>query len=407
MILVFYIFLVPTIEAISPTFPRQDIKDDVNDLVKLNYPYPIITRINNSDPVEEKIADSIDIYAVTYLSDGKTLNATLWLTRGFNDTLFENKNIMVDFGMYIDVSPESPAGIDGTSSYHKQITWPSNAIIDLPGYVHLKSNSSWIENIHEVAPVHHGGHRYLEVAETRNYTKYFEQLAFHQFTYSIPLSLDLKDINFPQKYRVMFYTSIWEEPLFRTPRIVDYTNWLDVRPPEFFLSTFPNKIEVRPGEHTDITGIVKSTTGSIPNATSIKVIDDRNSIIKVHPTSNVSYVSLSSAVHPATFHIEVPTADKIQAGEYTIPMGVIISTGSPSAPPEFFIQFQSTGNSKGYLDSVVNMTVQVLKPQTFGEWFKASWDVYGQPISIVTAGFAGGATSLIFERFKKKRTSST
>jgi len=93
MILVFYIFLVPTIEAISPSFPRQDIKDDVNDLVKLNYPYPIITRINNSDPVEEKIADSIDIYAVTYLSDGKTLNATLWLTRGFNDTLFENKNI--------------------------------------------------------------------------------------------------------------------------------------------------------------------------------------------------------------------------------------------------------------------------------------------------------------------------
>ena len=71
---------------------------------------------------------------------GKTLNVTLWLTRGFNDTLFETKNIMVDFGMYIDVSPGIASWDHGISSYHKQITWPSNAYFDLPRYVHLKSN---------------------------------------------------------------------------------------------------------------------------------------------------------------------------------------------------------------------------------------------------------------------------
>ena len=49
----------------------------------------------------------------------------------------------------------------------------------------------------------------------------------------------------------MFYTSVFLNSVFRTPRIADYTNWLDVPPPKFFLSTFPNKIEVRPGERPD------------------------------------------------------------------------------------------------------------------------------------------------------------
>jgi hypothetical protein len=44
-----------------------------------------------------------------------------------------------------------------------------------------------------------------------------------------------------------------------------------------------------------------------------------------------------------------------------------------------------------------------LKPLSFSEWFKQGWDVYGQPISIVAAGFVGGATSLLFDRLKKTK----
>ena len=70
MMLICYIFI-PTTEAISPYFARQDIADDVNDLVKLDYSNYSITRVNNSDASEKKIADSIDMDYVTYLSDGK------------------------------------------------------------------------------------------------------------------------------------------------------------------------------------------------------------------------------------------------------------------------------------------------------------------------------------------------
>jgi hypothetical protein len=134
--------------------------------------------------------------------------------------------------------------------------------------------------------------------------------------------------------------------------------------------------------------------------------DEKNSIIKVRSDGR-SFTS-SSGVHPAIFHIVVPPEDEIQAGEYTIPVGATVSTGSTNAPPEFIggEVFQTSANSKGYMDTTANMTVKVLEPLSLGEQFKQFWDIYGQPISIVLGGFAGGATSLLFDRYKKKEDSS-
>jgi hypothetical protein len=45
----------------------------------------------------------------------------------------------------------------------------------------------------------------------------------------------------------------------------------------------------------------------------------------------------------------------------------------------------------------------ISEPKGSGEQFKEFWDIYGQPISIVAGGFAGGATSLIFDKLKKRK----
>lgn len=58
------------------------------------------------------------------------------------------------------------------------------------------------------------------------------------------------------------------------------------------------------------------------------------------------------------------------------------------------------------MDTTANMTIKVLEPLSLGEQFKQFWDIYGQPKSIVLGGFAGGATSLLFDRYKKKEDSS-
>lgn len=58
--------------------------------------------------------------------------------------------------------------------------------------------------------------------------------------------------------------------------------------------------------------------------------------------------------------------------------------------------------SFGYVTNPsMNLTVSVIPPLNFDEQFKEFWSVYGQPISIVAGGFAGGFASLVFAKIKK------
>jgi hypothetical protein len=157
------------------------------------------------------IDDSIDISRVTYISDGKFLNATLWLRYGFDDSLFDDENTQrISFGMFIDVNPDPVIGVGGIG-YHKEIVWPSQSI--QIANIHPKSNNSWIEDIHE-APSTGGLHRYLRVTE-QNYTDLFQHElnignSFVNPAYYIPLSVDLNVMSLPETYKVMFYTAVYD-----------------------------------------------------------------------------------------------------------------------------------------------------------------------------------------------------
>jgi hypothetical protein len=49
----------------------------------------------------------------------------------------------------------------------------------------------------------------------------------------------------------------------------------------------------------------------------------------------------------------------------------------------------------------MNLTITVMPPLNINDDFKNFWSTYGQPISIIMGGFAGGFASLIFGRVKK------
>jgi len=61
----------------------------------------------------------------------------------------------------------------------------------------------------------------------------------------------------------------------------------------------------------------------------------------------------------------------------------------------------------GYIAPLTNLTVAVSQSETAQQQFKEFWDTYGQPISIFAGGFVGGATSLMFDRLKRKREGKT
>ena len=56
--------------------------------------------------------------------------------------------------------------------------------------------------------------------------------------------------------------------------------------------------------------------------------------------------------------------------------------------------------TEGYMLTPVNLTIKVLEPLTFQQWFKEGWDTYGSLISLLGGGFAAGAASLVFDRLR-------
>jgi hypothetical protein len=68
--------------------------------------------------------------------------------------------------------------------------------------------------------------------------------------------------------------------------------------------------------------------------------------------------------------------------------------------PEFLVSKKYP--SIGYITSPTNLTITVIPPLDVNDQFKSFWSTYGQPISIIAGGFAGGFASLIFSRMSRK-----
>ncbi|HXS60875.1 MAG TPA: hypothetical protein VN703_08710 [Candidatus Sulfopaludibacter sp.] len=395
-----FFYYLSSIYADSPSITRQEIADPFHDVIK-RYQNYTISKINFTNTPEGYIANSTDISHISFVSDGKYLNATLWLDRGFNKTLF-NKASGMDFGMYIVVNPNSQTGNE-IVDYHKQTVWPPNLLFNMSdNHKNLNLNNSWIDDIQEDSTMRL--HRIMKMEVDNNFTnlllnEFGSHLLYGNSTSSyIPLSLNLKDINFPSKYKVMFYVGAYLGNTSKNNIVIsDFSNWINIPLPKFIISTFPNNIELRPGETKNVSGVLKTVDGFIPNVTNFLVFGNP---LNVTPKGNSSFSS-SSGVQHATFNIQTPSADKIQPGEYVIPISANINPGKPLLPNEFAGAVEPL--SSAITTATTNMTVTVLKPLSFSEWFKQGWDVYGQPISIVAAGFVGGATSLLFDRLKKTK----
>ena len=75
------------VHALSPSFPRQVIIDGSNDWVSGNFLSAPSSNFTTSKCKVEKsfFPSTPDIEEINYLSDGKTLNATFWLSSSFKE----------------------------------------------------------------------------------------------------------------------------------------------------------------------------------------------------------------------------------------------------------------------------------------------------------------------------------
>src|SRR6266516_2392206 len=238
--------------SLSPSFARQEITDPVDDwsLIKARQKYTyvetpssgrsLILLGNNPADCPTKIQQNHfripEIAAVTYLSDGKSLNATLWLSHSFvnppsNASTWLShpfKKVpwyLIRYGMSMDV--RSVYETEG-SDYGIRYLWDA-------------MNNTWTRMVHEISPFGD-----MKVLERQN--NYNASFAIGGGKSYVDLYVNLGSLDYPDQYSVVFYAYHFFMKDGHLCRLVDITNRVFVPPPDVLMSTSPSSVTLRAGE---------------------------------------------------------------------------------------------------------------------------------------------------------------
>ena len=356
----------------GPSFPRQEVNSADRNIIQLNGKSDIQTKVTYNRPLDK----SAIIQRITYFSDGKTLNATLWMAGGIkHDPSIYGASIMA-YGALIDTDNNNATGKYGVD-YQKEIQWNSR-------------DKTWNTILFEYSSP--TLFRTLDIR--KNYTGFFKEGERY-----ILLPLNLDSITSPSTFRLIYYAVLVYNN--NSKIILDLTSWIHIPPEHFTLFTLPSNIVVSQGEQQDIGIQLKSNEENTPQSASYSPAQIAGSV-KVEFNPNKLNVS-SFGIAPAPFRITV--SPDAQIGQYTIPISLNISKGSifPSKALINISNFNLPITTKHYVTGNANLTLSVIEPPALGERIKDFWNTYGSPISLVGAGFAGAFSTYVFDHIRSRK----
>jgi hypothetical protein len=381
---------ISNVHADSPSFSRQEVRDDERDGININGP----AGTQRVDDYKDLLDNSTDILKITYLSDAKNLNASLWLGGNFTQEPAAKGAQAVVYGMLLDIDSNLRTGFQGVD-YQLEVQWTNSSKI-------------WNMFLGEYPSVDDASLKdpadYLKILEIReNYTDFFVDNKPY-----VTLSLPLEDLAFPSKFKAMYYGIV----IYNSSNIVvDLGSWIDIPPTDLAISTLPNPVIIRQGEQENVAVQLKSNDRVVSDVASFLPIENYSKI-DIQSNSmdildgNGDEPQSSSNMGPTTFIIKV--ASDAEIGEYTIPVLVNMSTGS-IFPSEFLrlSNFSFSVPTKGNILTVANLTMTVTEPVTAQEHVKEFWGAYGGIISLVGAGFGGGLASYVLDRVKSRKNNNS
>ena len=183
--------------------------------------------------------------------------------------------------------------------------------------------------------------------------------------------------------------------------LLDYTPWIAIPAIQYSFATPPNPVVVTQGEQQDVGVQLKSSNGIYAKVVSFTFPSQNYSAIKV--LFNPDKLNASSfGIAPAPLRVEVP--GNAQIGQYVIPILVNMSTGSILTSK--VIQLANAKVSipaQGHITTKANLTISVVEPPSVNQRIKDFWSTYGSLVTLVGAGFAGGASTVVFEYLKSRK----
>jgi hypothetical protein len=359
--------------AASPAFELQGLIDQRSDWVQ--------TYGNDSTHLKSDYANLLE---TDYLSDGNTLKATFWLASNMENASAYNQPFKkISYGMLIDL-----ASLTINTGYNGA---------DYDFYIEIV-DGKWSQYLYQLSSTG----AYVLIDSKINYSEPFGGPTIGPGY--VKLQLDLGSINYPSEYGVLFYTA----ESFKSNEVRDFTSWVAIPPSTMKILTSPSNITVRQGEQQLIPADIFSTFSN--NVTSITFNKGNNN---VSPDFNSSGLHVSiQRIQPPLFMVDV--SPQTSVGIYTVPFtaSLLIQTTVTSTKPIFndtvsgFIDPEFLVSKKyptiGYITSPsMNLTITVTPPLNVNDQFKDFWSTYGQPISIIMGGFAGGFASLVFGRVRR------
>lgn len=363
--------------AISPAFPLQQINDGQNDWINMATKQLVMHK-GDSAPDYMGITD---IRAVSYFSDGKILNATLWTYFPFEAK--PSKYEQVNYGMLIDSDFDKSTGYGGID-YLFQIGWNNNT-------------KRWDKSLWELSPT--GEQRTL--INEKNFTGFYES----QKAYVV-LPLNLSYLHYPEKYKVTFYAEVKRkgQDSFST----DFTRTVAIPPLKLDISTIPASLTIRPGDSKIITLSINSTNGFEPTVYLSTPNNQSGDITSTIKFSKIRIPSYGVATIPMT----ISSTQNTPSRTYTI----FIFANSTFPPENQIIQeFMSSSIALSNTNSPIpqaeeksqnvithsTMLVKVLDPLGWQDQVNEFWSKVGNSIQFFY-GILAGISPWIFSKLKNK-----
>lgn len=364
--------------ALPPSFPQQEIIDRPFDLLDMGscsaFRFSNISKCyTQSSTSPSRISD---IKSITYVSDGKFLNATIWMVPDTDYGTFTEREGATDFryGAYIDTDLNNRTGWNGVD-YEIELMRESNSGKDW--YILRQWSSAGSARILQNISVPYEDHNL--VTDSGKSQRH------------LLLSINLLSVGFPDNYKIMFYTQYGNKssPYFD----MDFSSWVPIPPPTFSLVTNPNPEVMRPNEKKILYAQLKTSDGTLPEVAKFEV-DDTENLENIHAV-NVPKGQLSSPLLSSILAVEISVMSGTPEGEYKIP--VLANVSESSNHPSL----RNVVANTGYAMKRVNLVINVDEPLTIEQHISNFLQTWGSVITFVMGLGLGRFFESVINRIRK------
>lgn len=403
--------------SLSPSFVRQEVNDNPEDIFdfRSNQFGCVQTEPTNDSEGYNRPLDKLDssarspsteIGSVSYSSDGRFLNGTIWLIPPSSEFTNKTTNQALIYSSSQNITTPATLftmAIDVHSSFDNGNDYKVEIYSDKPG-----------SGIKEISETSFTGDS--KVLSRENASNFYNGSLISHGTGHVNFDFDLALANYPKEYSISFDTS--KAILVNGTSHICFDNSanLPVPPPDLLINASVNPVYLRPGEEKQVILNVRSKADIVTNLefnyNHSSAMSHRKPVLpdginfKINP-SNLTLFPMGGGLTTLTINSTEDTLPQ----SFTVPIPVKISLPKLYPPKEYNSTFSSFRFlfERQTLTTVTNdyfLTITLLPKLSFDEWLNDAVSRWVSPFSALwtfLAGIGAVVAPLVIRMYTRKK----